>query len=426
MCLITTANDFSFLFIHCSWLAFCGTELFLICSHMLCLSVSLEPLNKPRLCFLNDEKTMNKKSSVENNIDCSLSNLVPLGWNEFFQASYDGFENPTGTPVRVSGVRKNSFLVTDGQEEWLTTISGRLLHQKQNLFPAVGDWVLVNDLVITEVLPREKTLSRGASGGRGKHADIAKQQQVIAANLDSVFIVCGLDQDFNLRRIERYITLVFNCGLTPVVVLTKADTHEAPEAFMYEVEAVAFGVPVHLLGFEDEAGLNEIKAYFAGSTKTAAMIGSSGAGKSTLLNRLAGKDLQRTGAVSTAIVKGKHTTTERDLIIFPDGGMIIDNPGIREIAFWDAGDGVSMSFTDIEGLAAGCRFHDCSHTSEPGCNVLASIAAGDVKEERLVSYHKMKRELSYAAERQHKSADRLEKERWKDIAIYAKSLKKNK
>ncbi|MEZ6852361.1 ribosome small subunit-dependent GTPase A [Halodesulfovibrio aestuarii] len=369
---------------------------------------------------------MNKQRSSESNIDCSTSSLVLLGWNSFFQASFDGMDNPSGSPVRVSGVRRHSFLVTNGQREWLTTISGRLLHQKQEVFPAVGDWVLVKDSVITTVLPREKTLSRGASGGRGKHEDAARQQQVIAANVDIVIIVCGLDRDFNLRRIERYITLVYNCGLTPVVVLTKADTQVVPETFVCEVEAIAFGVSVHLLGFQDDTGLMKLKAHLDGSTKTAAMIGSSGAGKSTLLNRLVGKDIQRTGAVSSAVVKGKHTTTERDLIMLPDGGMIVDNPGIREIAFWDAGDGVSMSFGDIEELAAGCRFHDCSHTSEPGCRVLEAVATGTVSEERLVSYHKMKRELSYAAERQHKSAERLEKERWKDIAQIVKAIKKRR
>lgn len=368
---------------------------------------------------------MNKESSVENHTNIPLSHLNSLGWNTFFQSALSAMESPVGVPVRVSGARKNSFLVTDGKGEWLTTVSGRLLHQDTELFPAVGDWVLVKDSVITTVLPRKNSLSRGASGGRGKHMDAARQQQVIASNLDMVFIVCGLDNDFNVRRIERYITLSYNCGLTPVVLLTKADTQESPEEFVYEVENVAFGISVHALGFHDESGLQEVQAYFTDGVKTAAMIGSSGAGKSTLLNRLAGKELQRTGDVSTAVMKGKHTTTARDLITLPCGGLLIDNPGIREIAFWESGDGVASSFSDIEELAAGCRFFDCSHTSEPGCNVLEAVQSGVLSEDRLASYHKMKRELWYAAERQHKTADRLEKERWKDIAMYARSIKKH-
>lgn len=368
---------------------------------------------------------MNKESSVENYKNNSLSHLSSLGWSNFFQSALVALKSPVGVPARVSGARKNSFLVTDGRDEWLTTVSGRLLHQDVELFPAVGDWVLVKDSVITTVLLRQNSLSRGASGGRGKHMDAARQQQVIAANLDIVFIVCGLDNDFNVRRIERYITLIYNCGLTPVVLLTKADTQDSPEDFVYEVESVAFGVPVHALGFHDESSLQEVQAYFADGVKTAAMIGSSGAGKSTLLNRLVGKELQRTGDVSAAVMKGRHTTTERDLITLPNGGLLIDNPGIREIAFWESGDGVSSSFADIEELATGCRFFDCSHTSEPGCNVLSAVQSGELSEERLASYHKMKRELWYASERQHKTADRLEKERWKEVAMYARSIKKH-
>lgn len=366
---------------------------------------------------------MNSNISAGLNSNKAFSHLIPLGWNETFQAYYASLTVKQGVPARVSGVRKNSFLVTDGTREWLTTVSGSLWYRSDALYPAAGDWVLVTDSVINDVFPRTNVLSRGASGGRGTIDGGAAQEQIIAANLDTVFIVCGLDHDFNLRRIERYMTLIYNCGLSPVVVLTKADQHEAPEEFVHQVESVTFGVPVHLVGFETETGLHELYPYLSAG-KTVTMIGSSGAGKSTLLNRLAGNDIQLTGAISDSVGKGKHTTTARDLIMLPEGGMVIDNPGIREIAFWDSGDGVQSAFPEIEEHATGCRFADCTHTNEPGCQVLAAVSSGEIQEERLNSYHKMKRELDYVSQRQHKSADRIEKERWKDVALKGKAINK--
>ncbi|XPV76336.1 MAG: ribosome small subunit-dependent GTPase A [Desulfovibrio sp.] len=354
-----------------------------------------------------------------------LSNLTILGWSDFFQDGFEDLETKVGLPARVVGVRKGIILVSDGQNQWETKVSGKMHHDTRSLFPVVGDWVVVNDCMITAVLPRKNELSRGASGDRGRHDHGASKQQIMAANLDTVFIVCGLDRDFNVRRIERYITLVYNCGLSPVVVLTKADLHDDPEEFRNEVEEVAFGVSVHLSGFEGRNCVSELQGYLGDdSPKTITMIGSSGAGKSTLLNSIAGTDIQRTGAVSGVVHKGKHTTTERDLIVLPDGGMIIDNPGIREIALWGDGDGVSQTFADIEEYAEECRFRDCSHVSEPGCAVLKAVSDGHVTEERLASYHKMMREMEYISERQHKSADRIEKERWKDVAMLIKDMKK--
>jgi ribosome biogenesis GTPase len=289
----------------------------------------------------------------------------------------------------------------------------------------VGDWVLATDTVIHEVLERKNALTRGAAGGRGKLEASPRRKQVLAANLDTVFIVCGLDRDYNLRRIERYLTLVYNCDLKPAIILTKADLHAVPEPFVEEVETIAFGVPVHLVSARDDTGLVQLeKAIVPGRTIT--MIGSSGAGKSTLLNRLYGKPVQATAETSEKVGKGTHTTTSRDLIVMPKGGMVIDNPGIREVAFWDADKGVESAFPEIERLAAGCRFSDCSHAHEPGCRVLEAVANGELAPERLDSYHKMNRELTYLAERQHKSADRVEKERWKEVALKVKSLKKSK
>ena len=355
----------------------------------------------------------------ENNI---YGNLSTLGWNSFFQDQIQNITMEKTKPARVVGVRKNSFYVSQGGEEWLATAAGKL-QQADAGYPVVGDWVLVADTVIRRVLTRKNELSRGAAGAHGKQEAIPRRQQVLAANLDTVFIVCGLDRDYNLRRIERYLTLVYNCGLAPAIILTKADLHTDPEAFVQEVETIAFSVPVHSVSAKDSTGLEQLGLYLAPGL-TVTMIGSSGAGKSTLVNRLCGKAVQTTGAVSESVGKGRHVTTSRDLFVMPQGGMAIDNPGIREIAFWDTDGGIEKVFPEIERLATGCRFSDCSHSHEPGCRVIRAVAQGELQSDRLDSYHKMNRERVYLTERQHKSADRVEKERWKEVALKIRALKK--
>ena len=302
------------------------------------------------------------------------SKLSAMGWNDFFQAHV----NSSGIPARVIAVNKGLFQISDGDKCLQATLSGKVRYNtslSNELYPVTGDWVLAHDTVITQVLPRRNALSRGAAGSRGRNNSTATGEQIIAANLDTVCIVCGLDRDYNIRRIERYLTLIYNCGLTPVIVLTKADLHDAPENCSTEIEQIAFGVPVHLVSAEDSTGLLELEQYL-GQGKTVTMIGSSGAGKSTLLNRLYGRCIQTTGSVSQTVGKGKHTTTGRDLIFMPQGGMLIDNPGIREIAFYENDGGMGSTFADIEYLAQECRFSDCSHISEHGCNVLRAVENG--------------------------------------------------
>ena len=350
-----------------------------------------------------------------------LQPLLKMGWDSHFQINLDNICNDKVFPARVVGVRRNSFLISQGNSESLATVAGRLSHKKENLFPVTGDWVLVSDKVISAVLPRKNTLSRGASGTHGKQGSQSNKEQIIAANLDTVFIVCGLDQDFNLRRLERYLTLVYNCGLTPLIILTKADLHQNPEHYVHEVETIAFEVPVHFVSSKDSTGLASLEPYLS-QGQTIAMVGSSGAGKSTLVNRLSGRTIQATNLVSESVGKGKHTTTSRSLIMMPQGGMVIDNPGIREIGLWDDGDGLNVAFPEIEILANTCRFNDCSHTHEPGCQVLYGITTGTIRKDRLDSYQKMKRELAYLSNRQSKSADRVEKERWKEITLKIKAI----
>ncbi len=351
--------------------------------------------------------------------------LTQMGWTSHFQTQLQGYCSDDFIPARVVGVRKNTFRISNGKREWLATLAGKLKHQPYGLYPVTGDWVLMADTVIVRVLNRKNALSRGASGTHGKRDSKPRREQVIAANLDTVFVVCGLDRDFNLRRIERYLTLVYNCGLNPVIILTKADLHQDPMPFVSEVESVALGVSIHLVSALDCKGLPPLEEYLSpGQTTT--MVGSSGAGKSTLVNRLYGKTIQTTSPVSESIRKGKHTTTSRDLIMMPQGGMVIDNPGIREIAFWSDDDGIDVAFPEIQNLAGECRFSNCSHMHEPGCRVLQAVSDGEIFQDRLESYQKMKRELTYLSHRQHKSADRVEKEQWKEVALKIKAIKKRR
>ncbi|MCF8052861.1 MAG: ribosome small subunit-dependent GTPase A [Desulfobacterales bacterium] len=366
-----------------------------------------------------------KQQSDSEYINGNTRHLLQMGWTSHFQAQLADSGSSQWLPARVIGVGKNVFRVSNGKREWSAAAAGRIKHQPDGFYPVTGDWVLSAGSVIYEVLARKNALSRGASGARGRKNEQARKEQVIAANLDAVFVVCGLDRDFNLRRIERYVTLIYNCGLNPVIVLTKADLHENPAHFATEAEAAALGVPTHLVSARDGTGLAPLETYLS-LGRTAAMVGSSGAGKSTLVNRLYGETIRATASISGSVGKGKHTTSSRDLIVMPQGGMVIDNPGIREIAFWDDGGGLEGTFPDIEQYAEKCRFSDCSHSHEPGCRVLQAAAEGEISRGRLDSYRKMKRELAYLSDRKHKSADRVEKERWKEVALKVKAMKKKR
>lgn len=329
-------------------------------------------------------------------------------------------------PARVIGVRRNSFLVSQGYEQLLVTLAGSLMNKPGTLYPAVGDWVLIRESLIITIFSRKNALTRKVSGGKNrKDGEASVQDQVIAVNLDKVFIVCGLDRDFNLRRIERHLTMIYNSGITPEVILTKADLHKKPEAYLDELESVAFGVPVYMVSAEGEATITQLRANLCFG-ETVAMIGSSGAGKSTLINRLYGEEIRATGSVSTRIGKGKHTTTSRDLITLPTGGMLIDNPGIREIALGACSSESLSAFPEIDELSFSCKFQDCSHTHEPGCKVIEAVSSGNIPPERLQSYHKIQSELRYTSERQQKSAARVERDRWKWVSQKVKDIKKKK
>lgn len=291
---------------------------------------------------------------------------------------------PSLCPGRVVMQQKDYYTVATDNGEALAQVSGKLRHEAASPldFPAVGDFVLLEDGVIRHVLTRSSLLARKAAGRTG-------EPQAIAANVDVVLICMALDADFNVRRLERYLALVWDSGATPVVVLTKADLCDAAPARIAEAQRAAIGADVVTACGLNAQGAASLLPYIRGNT--AALVGSSGVGKSTLINCLAGKALMDTGGLR-ADGKGRHTTTHREL--FPlCGGVLIDTPGMRELGL--SGGDFERSFSDIDALAAQCRFGDCAHKTEPGCAVLEAVQRGEISQERLGSYHKLKKEAGY-------------------------------
>jgi len=350
--------------------------------------------------------------------------LEDLGWNQFFKNHFQALRSNDTVPARVISESKGSFRVYGQDGELSARISGKMLYhaEEEDQYPAVGDWVAVKPLInerkciIHAVLPRKSKFSRKVAGDRTR-------EQIVSANIDTVFIVSSLDggRNFNLRRMERYLTLAWNSGATPVIVLDKIDLCPDVSIYINSVEDIAPGVSIHPVSARERIGLVELRKYLT-SGKTAAFLGSSGVGKSALINALLGTEKQEIGAVRPDDHMGRHTTTRRELIVLSGGGIVIDTPGMREIQLWAGEEGLRESFSDIEMLAEQCRFHDCSHKAEAGCAVKAAIDRGDLDPARLESYHKLQKELNYQAAREEHSTRSYEKLRWKKIAKWAKEL----
>ena len=285
--------------------------------------------------------------------------------------------------------------------------------------PAVGDWVALTSAgesehakIIVAVLPRRSKFSRQAAGTR-------TEEQVLAANVDVVWIVHGLDLEVRATRIERYLTVAWESGASPVIVLTKSDLDADVTAVVETVERIAWGVPVHTVSVVTGAGVVELQQDLR-QGQTVALLGPSGAGKSTLVNYLAGEERQRTGEVRGKDKKGRHTTTHRELIRLASGPLLLDTPGMRELQIWEADEGLALAFPEIDDLAEQCRYRDCSHTSEPGCAVVEAVREGAIPEARLDSYLKLRREAAYQARKRDVHAQ-LEAKR--EIKSIMKSLK---
>ena len=358
--------------------------------------------------------------------------LNRLGWNPLFEAHFEPFKNRDFIPARIALEHKRAYLVYGEHGELSAEVSGKFRNEAADRggFPAVGDWAAIRSrpeegkATIHALLPRKSSFSRKAVRAGGPSYGPGKtEEQVLAANVDTAFLVSGLDGDFNPRRIERYLTLVWDSGATPVIVLNKADVCEDIETHIAAVESIALGVPIHPVSALENQGLDILKEYL-GSGETGVLLGSSGVGKSTLINCLLGEQRQQVRTVREHDNRGRHCTTHRELILLPGRGVIIDSPGMRELQLWGDEEGLRKTFDDIEKLAGLCRFRDCRHESEPGCAIREALEEGALDRKRYQRYLKLKKELRYLTIQQDQKARLAEKAKWKKISQLSKNMNK--
>ena len=313
--------------------------------------------------------------------------LIDLGWNDFFEANFFEYNQHNFIPARVARENKNNYLLLSEYGELTATVTGKMLFEKDNIsMPVVGDWVAVkkqgnSSATIHSVLTRQSSFERKVAGAETK-------AQIVASNVNTVFLVNGLDDDFNPRRIERYVTTVWDSGAKPVIILNKADVCDKIEERKIEVESVAFGVPIFIISALTTDGIDELNQFLTKGS-TVALIGSSGVGKSTIINHFLGYDKMVVKQVSDEKSKGRHTTTHRELILLDNGALFIDTPGMRELQLWGNEESLKKSFEDIELLSENCRFDDCQHQSEPGCAIKEAIENGEFDQARYNSFLKL-------------------------------------
>jgi ribosome biogenesis GTPase / thiamine phosphate phosphatase len=339
--------------------------------------------------------------------------LKRLGWNSYFDALWQAREELDALPARVISQQRGLWRVAGDFAECWAEASGtlRASAEARGDWPAVGDWVAAEMLtgsgrpLIHKVLPRRSKFVRKVAGRR-------LEEQVIAANVDTAFVVMALDGDFNVRRLERYLAQCWESGAKSIIVLNKADDCTDVAARVAEIESIAAGVPIFAMSARTGAGVDALGAFLA-SGQTIVLLGSSGVGKSTLVNHFLQRDAQVVQAVRASDSRGRHTTTSRELFALPGGALLIDTPGLRELQLWEATEGVEQAFPDIEELAAQCKYGNCGHTTEPGCAVQAAIAEGRLGADRLENQRKLQREQEFLRRKVDPEARQQEKERVK-------------
>ncbi len=321
--------------------------------------------------------------------------ILRWGWNGYFEAVWRDADRDNAAPARVVAQGRGIWRVAGDFGECPADAAGklRLAAEEGADWPAVGDWVVVelrgqgSAALVQAVLPRRSQFVRKMAGKK-----IA--EQVMAANVDTALLVSALDGDFNPRRVERYLTQCWESGAKPVIVLNKADACEKPQEKAEEMQKVTMGVQVCVVSAKTGQGFDDLQKFFAPG-QTLVLLGSSGVGKSTIVNRLLGQAMQEVQEVRESDSRGRHTTTARQIFVLPGGALLMDTPGLRELQLWDADEGISQAFADIDALAAQCRFTDCGHNTEPGCAVQAAIEENAMDRGRLENWRKLRREQEF-------------------------------
>lgn len=353
-------------------------------------------------------------------------NLETFGWDDFFAQRFAPYEAEELEAGRVFLQHNRIYMLYTASGEEVAEATGRLRYNARGAedFPAVGDWVAIRRTAgedkskIHEVLPRRSKFSRKAAGRE-------TEEQIVAANVDTVFLVMGLDNDYNPRRAERYLIMAWESGAQPVVVLNKADLVEDAEKLRGEIELIAPGAPVLFLSAKRGEGIEQLLPYITRG-QTVALMGSSGVGKSTIVNRLLGGEVQRTQEVRVGDERGRHTTTHRELFLLESGGLVLDTPGMRELQLLVSEKGLRETFDDIEEVAGECRFSDCSHASEPGCAIRAALESGTLDAQRYANYRKMGAEMRHTATLQDQRKSQEEKARVKRVHRAFNQIKNRK
>lgn len=368
-------------------------------------------------------------------MDYTHFTLEDLGWNGFFSGAFNSLDMENVIPGRVVKIEKELCWVLTEKGELTGQLSGKMRFQASGAeeYPAIGDWLAVQSLpgepkaIIHAILPRKTKFSRQVAGGRDRIDGGKTWEQIVAANVDTVFLVSSMDggRGFSARRIERYLAIAWASGASPVIVLNKADLCPDPDTYIRQTERVAYDIPIHTVSAVVKTGLEELGQYLV-KGGTVAFLGSSGVGKSALINALLGEERLATNEVRESDKEGRHTTTRRELVYLPNGAAVIDTPGMREIQVWGDEDSLDSAFADISDIAANCRFKDCRHDSEPGCAVREALRHGQIDMKHFKNYLQMQRELKHQLARQDGSAALEEKQRWKSISKEIKRLYKDR
>lgn len=348
----------------------------------------------------------------------SFDALIQFGWNEYFAQHFQPFIAKDYLPARVSYQNQHLYRLYTAQGELMAEAAGKLRYEAASTedLPAVGDWVGVrfrpqeDKARIQVVLPRQSKFARKAAGAK-------TEMQIVGANVDTIFLVTSLNLDFNLRRVERYLAMIWDSGARPVIVLSKSDLcqDEAEiNARLTAMQPAAQNVPLHAVSVKTNRGLDDLLQYCQVG-QTIALIGTSGVGKSTLINHLLGFEKQKVKEVREHDDRGQHTTRHRELILLPQGGLVLDTPGMRELQLWEVEGGIGATFDDIEAVAADCYFNDCQHQNEPRCAVQAALSAGTLESKRFANYDKMQKELRQLTLRQDDLARKQEQKKWKKL-----------